>query len=211
MRLCSTDNWCGKLSHIASFREEKVGDQIPTFRSVHPQKKPFLMQFLVVFPHNLFCPNCSFHAFLPHLLTKSISHEGCLDFMISFVSGVFRMYENKILPNCFASTQQLHHNESCARTHVQTKFGLNFCLTDDQRNDLNESLLYVFQADPLEPGLFFLPLFYGFTVLINSFSVFYDGPESKCIWVQIVLNYSNCLQIIHCKESPALWVPCWSI
>lgn len=33
------------------------------------------------------------------------------------------------------------------------------------------------KPDPLEPGLRFLPLFYASTIVINVFSVFYDGPE----------------------------------
>jgi sodium-dependent phosphate transporter len=33
------------------------------------------------------------------------------------------------------------------------------------------------KPDPLEPGLRFLPIFYAATIVINLFSVFYDGPE----------------------------------
>ena len=39
--------------------------------------------------------------------------------------------------------------------------------------------MFYFQEDPLEPGLRLLPLFYGLTVVVNVFSVFYEGPESK--------------------------------
>ncbi|CAD5115935.1 DgyrCDS4865 [Dimorphilus gyrociliatus] len=33
------------------------------------------------------------------------------------------------------------------------------------------------KADPLEPGLKFLPVFYGLTIVINFFSVSYNGPK----------------------------------
>lgn len=33
------------------------------------------------------------------------------------------------------------------------------------------------KADPLEPGLRLLPLFYGVTIVVNVFSIFYEGPE----------------------------------
>uniref|UniRef100_A0A1I8J2S6 Phosphate transporter n=1 Tax=Macrostomum lignano TaxID=282301 RepID=A0A1I8J2S6_9PLAT len=33
------------------------------------------------------------------------------------------------------------------------------------------------KKDPLEPGLRFLPLIYGFTVVINVFSIVYEGPD----------------------------------
>lgn len=33
------------------------------------------------------------------------------------------------------------------------------------------------KKDPLEPGLLFLPMFYGITIIINLFSVFYHGPK----------------------------------
>jgi sodium-dependent phosphate transporter len=33
------------------------------------------------------------------------------------------------------------------------------------------------KSDPLEPGLRWLPVFYAVTIVVNLFSVFYDGPE----------------------------------
>lgn len=33
------------------------------------------------------------------------------------------------------------------------------------------------RPDPLEAGLISLPLFYGFTILINVFSIIHDGPK----------------------------------
>lgn len=33
------------------------------------------------------------------------------------------------------------------------------------------------KSDPLEPGLRFLPVFYAVTIVVNMFSVFYQGPE----------------------------------
>jgi sodium-dependent phosphate transporter len=33
------------------------------------------------------------------------------------------------------------------------------------------------KKDPLEPGLRFLPIFYSLTIVLNAFSIFYDGPE----------------------------------
>lgn len=44
-------------------------------------------------------------------------------------------------------------------------------------------LLYIIKKgilsrpDPLEAGLISLPLFYGFTILINVFSIIHDGPK----------------------------------
>lgn len=34
------------------------------------------------------------------------------------------------------------------------------------------------KADPIEPGLRFLPFFYALTFVVNLFSIFYDGPTS---------------------------------
>jgi phosphate/sulfate permease len=46
------------------------------------------------------------------------------------------------------------------------------------------------KAEPLEPGLRLLPVFYALTIVINIFSVFYDGPASKRRTVEC---YSNIL------------------
>jgi len=48
---------------------------------------------------------------------------------------------------------------------------------------LQRNLFWYEQVDQLEPGLRFLPIFYAATIVINLFSVFYDGPPSKCILV----------------------------
>ena len=40
-------------------------------------------------------------------------------------------------------------------------------------------LIIFVQAEPLEPGLQLLPVFYAATIVINIFSVFYDGPTCK--------------------------------
>lgn len=36
-----------------------------------------------------------------------------------------------------------------------------------------------FQENPIEPGLKLLPFIYSFTIFVNVFSIFFDGPESK--------------------------------
>ena len=41
------------------------------------------------------------------------------------------------------------------------------------------SVCLTLQTDPLEPGLRFLPIFYACTIVVNFFSIFYDGPESE--------------------------------
>jgi amino acid permease len=46
-------------------------------------------------------------------------------------------------------------------------------------------LMWLLQTEQLEPGLRFLPIFYAATIVINLFSVFYDGPSSEydCAWL----------------------------
>ncbi|PAA84345.1 hypothetical protein BOX15_Mlig029054g1 [Macrostomum lignano] len=51
------------------------------------------------------------------------------------------------------------------------------------------------KKDPLEPGLRFLPLIYGFTVVINVFSIVYEGPDLLKfnlipLWGAIVIAYT---------------------
>lgn len=38
----------------------------------------------------------------------------------------------------------------------------------------------VFQEKPFEAGLKILPVFYGLTMAINAFSIFYNGSHRKC-------------------------------
>lgn len=52
------------------------------------------------------------------------------------------------------------------------------------------------KSDPLEPGLRFLPIFYAGTIVINLFSVFYDGPEMLGfdkipLWGTFVLSFGS--------------------
>ena len=42
------------------------------------------------------------------------------------------------------------------------------------------------RPEPLEPGLRSLPFFYGFTILINVFSVVHDGPSRECVLEKLV-------------------------
>ena len=61
--------------------------------------------------------------------------------------------------------------------------------------------VFVLQEEPLEPGLKLLPLFYALTIVINMFSIFYDGPESKYmnleVYPSVPVFVLNCiLQII---------------
>uniref|UniRef100_A0A1I8GD99 Phosphate transporter n=1 Tax=Macrostomum lignano TaxID=282301 RepID=A0A1I8GD99_9PLAT len=51
------------------------------------------------------------------------------------------------------------------------------------------------KKDPLEPGLRFLPLIYGFTIVINVFSIVYEGPDLLKfnlipLWGAIVIAYT---------------------
>ena len=48
---------------------------------------------------------------------------------------------------------------------------------------LIENLILILQRDPLKHGLRALPLFYGLTLTINIFSVFFDSAESKLFFV----------------------------
>jgi len=50
--------------------------------------------------------------------------------------------------------------------------------------------------DPLEPGLRFLPIFYAFTLVVNVFSIFFDGPEILGfdripVWGTILLSFGT--------------------
>ena len=58
--------------------------------------------------------------------------------------------------------------------------------------------LFVSQKDPLESGLRFLPVFYAATILINLFSVFYDGPASESFWPCLLL--STCVLLAHSMD-----------
>lgn len=57
---------------------------------------------------------------------------------------------------------------------------------------------FVSQKDPLESGLRFLPVFYAATILINLFSVFYDGPASESFWPCVLL--STCVLLVHSMD-----------
>ncbi|ELU11168.1 hypothetical protein CAPTEDRAFT_119196 [Capitella teleta] len=65
---------------------------------------------------------------------------------------------------------------------------------------------------PLEPGLKFLPLFYAATIVINLFSVFYDGPEMLGfdkipLWGTFILSFGSGILvalIVHFVVAPWL-------
>ena len=56
-------------------------------------------------------------------------------------------------------------------------------------------LRFCIQDDPLEPGLRWLPLFYGVTIIINIFSIFYEGTESKILKMITMLSVTVTMTI----------------
>ncbi|KAK2165770.1 hypothetical protein LSH36_45g02005 [Paralvinella palmiformis] len=52
------------------------------------------------------------------------------------------------------------------------------------------------KKDALEPGLRFLPIFYAITIVVNLFSVFYDGPEMLYfdripLWGTFIISFGS--------------------